>query len=100
MSCRAGAKRVEAKGVFVGAEVVRGPHWRFGDQDGERNALLLLRGKLWCTFSVGGAGKTGRVVAIEGWKTLSAVSQCLYEEQWLRYIYLPLHCSICTEKYC
>ena len=34
VSCRAGAKRVEAKGVFVGAEVVRGPHWRFGDQDG------------------------------------------------------------------
>ena len=36
MSCRAGAKRVEAKGVFVGAEVVRGPHWRFGDQDGKK----------------------------------------------------------------
>ena len=34
VSCRAGAKRVEAKGVFVGAEVVRGPHWSFGDQDG------------------------------------------------------------------
>ena len=36
VSCRAGAKRVEAKGVFVGAEVVRGPNWRFGDQDGEK----------------------------------------------------------------
>ena len=35
MSCRVGAKRVEAKGVFVGAEVVRGPHWRFRDQDGK-----------------------------------------------------------------
>ena len=34
VSCRAGAKRVEAKGVFIGAEVVRGPHWKFGDQDG------------------------------------------------------------------
>ena len=34
MSCRTGAKRVEAKGVFIGAEVVRGPHWSFGDQDG------------------------------------------------------------------
>ena len=34
VSCRAGAKREEAKGVFVGAEVMRGPHWRFGDQDG------------------------------------------------------------------
>ena len=35
MSCRVDAKRVEAKGVFVGAEVMRGPHWRFGDQDGK-----------------------------------------------------------------
>ena len=37
MSCRADAKRVEAKGLFAGAEVVRGPNWtqwRFGDQDG------------------------------------------------------------------
>ena len=34
VSCRAGAKRMEAKGVFIGAEVVRGPHWSFGDQDG------------------------------------------------------------------
>ena len=41
MSCRAGAKRVEAKGVFVGAEVVRGPHWRFGDQDGRVNFYTL-----------------------------------------------------------
>ena len=38
VSCRAGAKRVEAKGVFVGADVVRGPHWRFGDQDGAKYA--------------------------------------------------------------
>ena len=42
MSCRAGAKRVEAKGVFVGAEVVRGPHWRFGDQDGTRTRKRVL----------------------------------------------------------
>ena len=41
VSCRAGAKRVEAKGVFVGAEVVRGPHWRFGDQDGEKYACTI-----------------------------------------------------------
>ena len=42
MSCRAGAKRVDAKGVFVGAEVVRGPHWRFGDQDGERTGNIII----------------------------------------------------------
>ena len=35
VSCRADAKRVEAKGLFAGAEVVRGPNWRFGDQDGK-----------------------------------------------------------------
>ena len=40
VSCRADAKRVEAKGLFVGAEVVRGPHWRFGDQDGEKESIL------------------------------------------------------------
>ena len=34
VSCRAGAKKVEAKGFFVGAEVVRGRNWKFGDQDG------------------------------------------------------------------
>ena len=39
VSCRAGAKRVEAKGLFVGAEVVRGPHWRFGDQDGKNEEI-------------------------------------------------------------
>ena len=42
VSYRASAKRVEAKGVFVGAEVVRGPHWRFGDQDG----IIILARKL------------------------------------------------------
>ena len=35
VSPRADAKKVEAKGIFPGAEVVRGPHWRFKDQDGE-----------------------------------------------------------------
>ena len=44
MSCRAGAKRVEAKGVFVGAEVVRGPHWRFGDQDGITKHAARVKG--------------------------------------------------------
>ena len=43
LSCRAGAKRVEAKGLFAGAEVVRGPNWRFGDQDGKYDY-----GSFWC----------------------------------------------------
>ena len=42
VSCRAGAKRVEARGLFIGAVVVRGPHWRFGDQDGEKLSYLMM----------------------------------------------------------
>lgn len=32
---RSGAHKVEAKGMFVGAEVVRGHDWKWGYQDGE-----------------------------------------------------------------
>lgn len=31
---RSKAVKVEAKGIFVGAVVVRGPDWDWGDQDG------------------------------------------------------------------
>ena len=31
---RSGAAKQEAKGIFPGAEVVRGRDWRLGDQDG------------------------------------------------------------------
>lgn len=34
VSPRADAVRLEAKGIFPGAEVVRGHNWKFGDQDG------------------------------------------------------------------
>ena len=36
VSPRVDARQVEAKGIFPGAEVVRGKNWKFGDQDGER----------------------------------------------------------------
>ena len=42
VSCRADAKRVEAKGLFAGAEVVRGPNWKFGDQDGNSDYDILI----------------------------------------------------------
>ena len=45
MSSRLDTK-VEAKGIFPGAEVVRGPHWRFKDQDGEE----VLDGELSSLF--------------------------------------------------
>ena len=31
---RSKAAKVEARGIFVGARVVRGPDWDWGDQDG------------------------------------------------------------------
>ena len=34
VSPRAGARRQESRGIFPGAEVVRGPDWIHGDDDG------------------------------------------------------------------
>ena len=34
MPPRAGMDKVEAKGLFLGAEVVRGPDWAWEEQDG------------------------------------------------------------------
>jgi len=34
VSRRSKAVKVEARGIFVGAVVVRGPDWDWGDQDG------------------------------------------------------------------
>lgn len=31
---RKGSKRIQLKGIFVGAKVVRGPDWEWGQQDG------------------------------------------------------------------
>ena len=31
---RAGARRIETRGIFPGAVVVRGPDWNHGDDDG------------------------------------------------------------------
>lgn len=55
MTKRQGAVKVAARGIFVGAKVVRGPDWDWGTQDG-------------------GEGKTGKVVDIRGWETESGRS--------------------------
>ena len=34
---RSNSASVQAKGIFPGAEVLRGTNWKFGDQDGERH---------------------------------------------------------------
>lgn len=52
---RKGSKRIQLKGIFVGAKVVRGPDWEWGQQDG-------------------GEGKTGRVMEIRGWDNESCRS--------------------------
>lgn len=52
---RQGAVKIQAKGIFVGAKVVRGPDWDWGCQDG-------------------GDGKTGRVIDIRGWDNESSRS--------------------------
>ena len=55
MRCRYQSRHVVARGVFVGARVVRGRDWRWGDQDG-------------------GAGREGTVVEVCGWQSESSVS--------------------------
>ena len=55
VGCRYQSDHVAARGVFVGARVVRGRDWRWGDQDG-------------------GAGREGTVVEIAGWQSESSVS--------------------------
>jgi hypothetical protein len=55
VSSRQGStERVEVRGIFAGARVVRGPDWRWGDQDG---------------------GMSGIVLAVNGWQNETKVSQ-------------------------
>nr|CAD7261111.1 unnamed protein product [Timema shepardi] len=55
MGPRKGCAKVQLKGIFVGAKVVRGPDWDWNNQDG-------------------GEGKTGRVIDIRGWDNESGRS--------------------------
>lgn len=52
---RQNSTKIQLKGIFVGAKVVRGPDWEWGQQDG-------------------GDGKTGRVMEIRGWDNESCRS--------------------------
>lgn len=49
---RLGKCKVEAKGIFCGAQVTRGPDWDWGNQDG-------------------GEGSVGQVLDVRGWETES-----------------------------
>lgn len=55
MPKRVSAFKAQARGIFVGAKVVRGPDWDWGNQDGGEN-------------------KTGRVIDIRGWDNESGRS--------------------------
>ncbi|XP_046670485.1 E3 ubiquitin-protein ligase MIB2 isoform X1 [Homalodisca vitripennis] len=48
MTPRKGSTKIQSRGIFIGAKVIRGTDWEWGDQDG-------------------GSGHTGRVVDIKGW---------------------------------
>lgn len=52
---RKGGVKIQLKGIFVGARVVRGPDWEWNNQDG-------------------GPNKTGRVMEIRGWDNESCRS--------------------------
>ncbi|KOC64396.1 E3 ubiquitin-protein ligase MIB2 [Habropoda laboriosa] len=52
---RENCTKIPLKGIFIGAKVVRGPDWEWGNQDG-------------------GRGKTGRVMDIRGWDNESSRS--------------------------
>ncbi|XP_035915376.1 E3 ubiquitin-protein ligase MIB2 [Anopheles stephensi] len=52
---RKGTPKIQLKGIFVGARVIRGPDWEWNNQDG-------------------GPGKTGRVLEIRGWDNESCRS--------------------------
>ena len=49
---RLGKSKVEAKGIFRGAQVMRGPDWDWGNQDGQE-------------------GSIGQVLEVRGWETES-----------------------------
>lgn len=55
MSQRKSAEKIPLQGIFVGAKVIRGPDWDWGNQDG-------------------GDGKCGRVTEIRGWDNESGRS--------------------------
>ncbi|XP_070516518.1 E3 ubiquitin-protein ligase MIB2 isoform X3 [Cardiocondyla obscurior] len=55
LGSREGCTKIPLKGIFIGAKVIRGPDWEWGNQDG-------------------GRGKTGRVMDIRGWDNDSSRS--------------------------
>lgn len=79
---RLGKCKVEAKGIFCGAQVTRGPDWDWGNQDG-------------------GEGSVGQVLDVRGWETESFQSvACVMWKPMSTNVYRVGHkgkvCSLCT----
>ena len=43
---RSGERRVQAKGIFTGAKVLRGSDWSYGDQDGNYDVNIVSHSHL------------------------------------------------------
>lgn len=71
---RQSSVKVQLKGIFVGAKVVRGPDWEWGiwtSNDFVNGAKIIF---LTTAQQDGGEGKTGRVMEIRGWDNESCRS--------------------------
>lgn len=74
---RINGRKCELRGIFVGAKVVRGYNWEWGNQDGGEgkkytvNIFIFLNGIL-SLFLI--TGKMGRVLDIRGWDNESSRS--------------------------
>lgn len=40
---REGCMKISLKGIFIGAKVIRGPDWEWGNQDGGRGTYVLFK---------------------------------------------------------
>jgi E3 ubiquitin-protein ligase mind-bomb len=43
---REGCTKIPLKGIFIGAKVIRGPDWEWGNQDGGRGIYVFFKFKL------------------------------------------------------
>lgn len=70
---RKNARKCELKGIFVGAKVVRGFNWEWGNQDGGEGIFTCFKMRL-SFYSLYFIGKVGKVIDIRGWDNESSRS--------------------------
>lgn len=69
---RATSTRLVAKGLFKGAEVVRGYDWLWGDQDGKDKTWVISL--MMSYYLLGGTGSKGQLTEVRGWEKDTFVS--------------------------